>query len=256
MATSSAAVKLRRLRRRFGIGAPRVAIRTHIAWYWRVLAGLLGLAVLLALIVWVYDIRAWLPGYDNSESMREIQALRNHVMELDSELTKLRGVTGSEESRLQIQQATLQRLSDQVKELGLENAALKQDLAFFEELMPSAEMGDKEGFKINHLRIEPENDSGGFRYQMLAVYNGGRQSQAKTVQGDLRLIVKMRHNGKDVTLSLPADKEEKSERFHFEIKSLQRLDGVFSVPQGAVLKSVEAQLLQNGTVRAKQLVTL
>ena len=256
MATSSAAVKLRRLRRRFGIGAPRVAIRTHIAWYWRVLAGLLGLAVLLALIVWVYDIRAWLPGYDNSESMREIQALRNHVMELDSELTKLRGATGSEESRLQIQQATLQRLSDQVKELGLENAALKQDLAFFEELMPSAEMGDKAGFKINHLRIEPENDSGEFRYQMLAVYSGGRQAQAKTVQGNLRLIVKMRHHGKDVTVSIPTDKEEKSERFRFEIKSLQRLDGIFSVPQGAVLKSVEAQLLQNGTVRAKQLVTL
>ena len=38
MATSGASVKFKRLRQRFGISAPKLAIRTHVAWYWRALA--------------------------------------------------------------------------------------------------------------------------------------------------------------------------------------------------------------------------
>lgn len=55
MATSSAAVKLKRLRQRFGISAPRVAIRTHVAWYWRALATVVVLSLSLALAAWIYD---------------------------------------------------------------------------------------------------------------------------------------------------------------------------------------------------------
>ncbi len=256
MATPRAAVRLRRLRQRFGIGAPRVAIRTHVAWYWRGLAWIVLLAISLALAAWIYDAGRKFAGYDSNESTREIQSLRNYVMELDAELTKLRGQAGSGESRLQIEQAALRRLSDQVRELGLENAALKQDLAFFEELIPSAELGDAFGLKINHLRVEPGGRAGEYRYRMLAIYNSGRQSPVKIAQGSLRLVVKMQQNGRDVMITIPAGKEQDTERFRFEVKYFHRLDGLFSVPRDAVVKSVEAQLLQDGVVRAKQSVTL
>ena len=94
--TSRAASKLRRLRQRFGIGAPRVAIRRHIPWYWRVLSGIVLVAA-VAFILWGYEtfyLRTRLTtAHDQEESLREIQSLRNHVMELDRELTKLRGMT-------------------------------------------------------------------------------------------------------------------------------------------------------------------
>lgn len=255
--TSRAASKLRRLRQRFGIGAPRVAIRRHIPWYWRVLSGIVLVAA-VAFILWGYEtfyLRTRLTtAHDQEESLREIQSLRNHVMELDRELTKLRGMTSTEDSRLQIEKTTLQQLSEQVRALGIENAALKQDLAFFEELMPSATLGDKTGFKINQLRVEPSKNNGEFQYRMLVVYNVGRHATPKAMQGRLRLIVKIRQNGKNATISIPTKSEENTERFLFELKSLHRLEGGFAIPQDATLRSVEAQLLQDGAVRAKQSV--
>ncbi len=254
MATSSTAVKLKRLRQRFGISAPRVAVRTHLAWYWRALAMIVILSISLALAAWIYDAGRRIAGFDSNESTREIQALRNYVMELDAELTKLRGLAGSGESRLQIEQAALRQLSSQVKLLELENGALKQDLAFFEGLMPSAELGDEPGLKINHLRIESSTTPGEYRYRMLVVNNVGRQ--AKEVRGSLQLLIKVQQEGKDAMISVPSETEQNPQRFRFDIKHFHRLEGVFSVPQGAIVKSVEARLLQDGAVRAKQSVTL
>ena len=175
-------------------------------------------------------------------------------MELDSELTKMRGLVGSGESRLQIERATQKQLSRQVKQLENENAALKQDLAFFEGLMPSAELGGEPGLRVDKLLIEQDGDSESYRYRMLVINNGGRQ--AREIKGSLQLLLKVRKAGKDVMISLPSREEGGSQNFHFDIKHFLRLEGVFSVPAGAVLQSVEARLLQDGVVRASQTASL
>jgi hypothetical protein len=254
MATSAAAVKLKRLRQRFGISAPKLAIKTHVAWYWRVLAIITILSVSLAAAAWVYDEGMRIAGFHSNESLREIQSLRDHVMELDAELTKLRSLAGSGESSLQIERATQKQLSWQVKALEAENAALKEDLAFFEGLMPASDAADEMAVRIDHLRIEPDGAADEYRYRMLVVNNVGRQ--AKELKGMLQLLVKVRQDDKDVMLTLPSATEQNPQRFRFEIKHFHRLEGVFSVPKGAVVKSVEARLLQDGVVRARQSVTL
>lgn len=255
MATSSASVKLKRLRQRFGISAPRVSVRTYVPWYLRVLVAVLVLSLSLALAAWIYNAGRRFAGFDSGESTREIQSLRNYVMELDAELTKLRGVAGSGESRLQIEQAALRQLSSQVKSLELENASLKQDLAFFEELMPSVELGGGQlGLRINQFRIESGAKLGEFRYRMLVVNNGGRQ--VKEARGSLQLVLEVRQGGGDAMIVVPSDGERNSPRFRFEVKHFYRLEGGFSVPDGVVVKRVEARLLQDGVIRAKQFVSL
>lgn len=254
MATSSASVKLKRLRQRFGISAPRLAIRAHVAWYWRALVVVAILSISLALAAWIYDAGRRIAGFDSTESVREIQALRNYVMELDAELTKLRSLAGSGESSLQIERAAQQQLSRYVKSLEMENAALKQDLAFFEGLMPTSTGGEEVGVKINHLRIDSDGTPGEYRYRMLVVNNGGRQ--AKELKGSLQLLVTVRQDGKDAMITLPSENEQNPQRFRFEIKHFHRLEGVFSIPPGDIIKGVEARLLQDGVVRAKQFVAL
>lgn len=254
MATSSTSVRFKRLRQRFGISAPKLAIRTHVAWYWRALALIAILSLSLALAAWIYDAGRRIAGFHSDESVREIQALRNYVMEIDRELTKLRSLAGSGESSLQMERATQRQLSAQVKSLELENAALKQDLAFFEGLMPASEVGDDAVAKIDHLRVDPEGAAGEYRYRMLAVNNGGRQN--REFKGTLQLLVKVQQGGKDAIITLPSETESNPQRFRFEIKHFHRLEGVFSVPAGAVIKDVEARLLQDGVVRAKQSVAL
>ena len=253
MATPGASVRLKRLRQRFGISAPRLAIKTHVAWYWRALAGIVVLSVSLALAIWIYDAGRRISGFRSDESTREIQSLSNHVMELDTELTKLRSLAGSGESSLQIERVTQQQLVRQVKALEIENAALKEDLAFFEGLMPASEAGEDTGVKIDNLRIAQNGAPGEYRYRML-VLNGGRQ--AKELKGSLQLLVKMRLGDKDAMITLPSGTEPVLQRFRFDIKHFHRLDGVFSVPTEAVIIGVEARLLQEGAVRAKQSVIL
>jgi len=131
---------------------------------------------------------------------------------------------------------------------------LKQDLAFFEGLMPSSGLSEEVGVKIERLSIEPDGAPGEFRYRMLVVNNGGRQ--AKEIRGSLQLLVKVQQGGKDAMITVPSEKESNPQRFRFEIKHFHRLEGGFSVPDGAVIKGVEARLLQDGIVRAKQSATL
>lgn len=254
MATSGTSVRLKRLRRRFGISAPRLAIRTHVAWYWRLLSVVVILSVSLALSAWIYDAGRRFAGFQSTESVREIQSLRAHLTEVDAELAKLRSLAGSRESSLQMERATLKQLALQVKALEVENASLKEDLAFFEGLIPTSGAGDGAGVRIDHLLVEQDKGAGDIRYRMLVVYNAS--PQAKEFKGALQFQVKVQQGGKDVMLTLPSGPEQNSQRFRFEVKRFHRLEGVFSVPDGAVVKSVEVRLLQENKVRARQLVTL
>jgi hypothetical protein len=254
MAIASPSVTLKRLRQRFGISAPKLSIRTHVAWYWRALASVAVLSISLALAAWIYDAGRRIAGFQSGESSREIQSLTERVATLDEELSKLRSIAGSGESSLQIERATQLQLARQVKALESENAGLKQDLAFFEGLIPASESGGEIGVKINRFRIEPESVRGMYRYRMLIVHNGGRQ--AKEFKGVLQLLLKVQQGGKDVMIAIPSDTERSSKKFEIEIRHFQRAEGVFSVPPGAVLKSVEARLLQDSVVRARQSVTI
>ena len=250
---SGASVRLRRLRQRFGIGAPRLAIRTHIAWYWRALAVIVVLTVSLLLAAWVFDAGRRIAGYDSDESAREIQNLSRHVMELDAELTKLRSLAGSGESNLQIERATLQQLSRQVRALEQENQSLKEDLAFFEGLMPAASAANEPGVRIDRLKILPGISPGEYRYRMLVLNNGGKQ--AKELKGAVQFVVKALQDGKESTIILPPAGDEDGQRFRFEVKYFLRLEGVFSVAPGLEVRSVEVRLLQDGVIRTKQTVS-
>ena len=221
-----------------------------MAWYWRALAIVMILSISLALAAWVYDAGRRIAGFHSDESTQEIQSLRNYVMELDAELTKLRSLAGSGESSLQIERATQKKLSQQVKLLELENSALKLDLAFFEGLMPASEQGG--GLRIDQLRIEKGGSSDEYRYRMLLINGSARQM--KELKGSLQLLVKVQHQGNDVMIIFPSHPEADSPHFRFEIKYFLRLEGSFLIPEGAVVKSVEARLLQDGAVRARQSV--
>ncbi|MBL8416348.1 MAG: hypothetical protein JNM42_18140 [Propionivibrio sp.] len=254
MATPGASVKIKRLRQRFGINAPKLAIRTHVAWYWRASAVIVILSVSLALAAWIYDAGRRIAGFHSNESVREIQSLSNHLMELDAELTKLRSLVGSGESSLLLERAAQQQLTRQAKALEVENAALKEDLAFFEGLMLASKAGDELGARIENLKIEPIGNLGEHRYRMLVINSGGRQ--AKELKGSLQILVKVQEGGKDAMITIPSATEPNPQRFRFEIKHFQRIEGVFSVPSGALVKEVEVRLLQDGSLRARQSVTL
>lgn len=253
MATARTSLKLRRFRRRFGISAPKLAIRTHVEWRWRILAGLAALALAAGIAAGAYELGQRSAG-SLGDSAGEFRALQQRLSDLEAEAASLRSAAGAGESSLQIERAAQQQLARQVRALESENSALRDDLAFFEGLIPASESAAEASVRIHRLRVEPDASAGQYRYRMLLVNNGGKSQ--KDFRGTLQLLVKVQRPGGDAMITIPSAAEPELAKFRIEIRHFQRFEGGFSVPAGSVVKSVEARLNQDGEVRARQSVNL
>lgn len=253
MAVATTSLIRRRLRQRFGISAPKVAIRAQVPWPWRILSiiGFLALSVLLA--AWMYDTGRRLAGFHSQESGREIAELQHRLADMESELVSVRQASVAGESGVQIERAAKEQLLRKVAQLEQENASLKEDVAFFETIVPSAESAE-DGLRISRLRVEPEVRPGSYRYRLLVALESGRQT--REFKGNLQFHLKVRQGGKDAMIVVPAEGEADVARFRLEIKRFLRVEGGFSTPVDGVLKSVEARLIQDGVVRARQSLNL
>lgn len=243
----------KRFRQRFGISAPKVAVRTHIAWYWRALSLVAVLSISLAVGAWIYDAGRSIAGFDSRNAAQSLSDLTVRVRELEAELSMLRGTASAADSNLKIERVAQQQLVQQVRALEAENLALKQDLAFFEGLVP-ASTGGEQGLRINRFRIDPDAQEGKYRYRMLLVHNATRQQ--KEFRGVLQFAMQVRQDGKDAMIVVPSDREPNAQRYQLEVRHFQRVEGVLTVPSGAVLKNVEVRIIQDGIVLARQTVNL
>ena len=249
---SRLAVTLRRLRNRFGISATKVAVRTHIPWYWRVLAAITVLSISIALAGWIYDAGRKIAGFDRRETEQEMTTLRDRVAELEQETAELRALTNAGESTVQIERTAQEQLVRQVKALEQENGRLKEDLAFFENL--AAAEGKEAGFTINRLRVDPNGNPGHYRYRLLAAAQGGKKD--REFRGSVQLVISLQQEGKSAMMVLPSQSDPAKSRFNISFKHFQRVDGTFQVPEEARVTSVEARLVQDGVTRASQILML
>jgi len=240
------ATLLRTLQRKFGISAPRVAVRTHLPWYWR----WLGIIVLGAIIVGValatYDYGMLLAGYRQSEADRALTRLSGVIDEQKIEIVGPRTRVAEAEQQLKIERATYGELAKQVKTLANENAGLREDLIFFQSLMPAA--GRDGGITINRFKLEKEALPGEYRYQMMIVQGGQR---AKEFHGSLQFILKVEQAGKEIVLALPADAQKPAKEFRLSFKFFQRVEGTFTIAPDAVVKGMQVRVFENGTSTPK-----
>lgn len=234
-------LKIKRFRRRFGITAPRVTIRTHFGWQWYA-AGVIGLIVVVATVVW------WLAQRDEVVMMRtELEMQRQRIAEMDSELGKLRAQAGTEQSVVQMERTTQQQLSTRLKALEQENVALKEDIALFERLVPAD--GAEATLRIERLNVVSTGEGGRYRYRLLVGFQPSKQE--KEFKGRLQLSVMALQGGKEINIVLPKEGDAVSD-YAVELRHFLRKEGAFVLPPGSRLKSVEARLLQGGNIKAKQ----
>jgi Tfp pilus assembly protein PilN len=252
-ANSRFALILRRWRNRFGISAPRVAVRAHLPWYWRVLGMLLILAVTLSLATWIYDAGRRFAGFERSETEEELDTLRAKTTQLEKELVHLRSQADASESKLQIEHTAQLQLSGQVKLLEEENARLKEDMSVYENLALAD--GQEGSISINQLRIEPSGGAGNaYRYRMLVALQGSKKDVE--FKGNLQLTLNALQDGKNVMILLPSQAEANSQQYNISFKRFRHIQGTFLIPQGARIKNLEVRLLQGGVVKASKSVSL
>jgi hypothetical protein len=234
---------LKKIRQRFGISAPRMTVRTHVAWYWRMLGLVAVLSCSFALAAWIYDAGRRFAGFDRSEAEQELSQLRESAGKLAEETASLRASVNASESKLQIERAAQAQLGRQVKVLEDENARLKEDLAFFENLIPSEHRDN--ALLINRFRVEPGALPGEFRYRLLLLQGGRRD---KPFQGNLQLVVTLQ-DGKDGIITLPEEGADAAYKISF--KYFQRVEGTFRVARGARVRMVQVRIFEGGSTQAR-----
>jgi hypothetical protein len=246
---SALAVRLRRLRGRFGIAAPRVTVRTHVPWYWRAAGVALTGAVAIALAGWIYDAGRRIAGFDSSETAQEISALTEKVAALEAEVAQLRAANNASESSLQIERTAQQQLTGQVQALEAENNRLKEENAVFERLAG----GKDGGVTLSRLRVFPDGTAGRYRYQFLVSQNSDQRGGE--FRGSVQVVVNLPIEGTNGMITFPRPNDPEAGRFAVVFKHFHSIDGYFTIPGGVKPKSVEIRLMQDGAVRAAQTVT-
>ncbi|MSP98552.1 MAG: hypothetical protein EXR29_15315 [Betaproteobacteria bacterium] len=237
---------LKRIKLRFGISAPKMTVRTHVAWYWRWLGMSLLLALSLTLAAWMYDAGRRFAGFDRSEIEEELAKLRASSVKLQEETARLRSVAGASESRLKIEQGTQTQLAAQVKALEQENTRLREDLAFFENLIPKEGSADK--VSIHRFKVERDLLPGEYRYR-LVVLQGGKRN--RDFRGSLQLVVELRREGRDAMIVMPGSGEAEAAGFRLNFRHFHRVEGTFRVPAEAQVLAVQARVLESGSPEAK-----
>jgi hypothetical protein len=223
----------------FGIAAPRVAVRTAVAWYWRWL-GLIALAVVIMMFSrTAYDFGRKFAGYDQSEAEQELQRLTDAKSKLEQEVVQISGNLAQIEWQMQIERATYADLVKQVKTLTEENASLKEDLAFFQTLMLSG--GKEGGVAVNRFMVQNDALPGEFRYRLLLTQTGQR---SKDFQGRLQFVVNLQQDGKKSVMTLPAEDDKEARGFKLNFRFYQRVEGTFRVTPGTVVKGMQVRVLE------------
>lgn len=244
---------LRRIRQHFGIAAPRLAVSPYVAWYWRALRVIVVLSISGALALWMYDAGRRFAGFDRGVLSAEMERLRTQVAELESELPKLRAIADSSDARLKIEQTAQRNLTRQVQELEANNARLKEDIAFFENL--SAQDHAEDRATVARFKVESNVIPGEYRYRVLVMQGGSRP---RDFNGRLQFIVTMQRDRKDVMLVIPDKSSESQSTYQITFNRFHRAEGVFRVDPSAKVRSVQVRLLEKGSdqPRATQTITL
>jgi cell division protein FtsB len=210
----------------------------------RTMIMLIVICVLAGFSYFMYELGGTISGA--APAKEQLSQLKQQVEKLDNEREKLSSTANSADSELNIERSTQKQLATQVQTLTAENNKLKEDLAFFENLIPAS--NGPEGVRIGAFKADASNKTQ-IQYRLL-VMQGGKNVQ--DFVGELQFLMTVVDGGKTVTLTLPEIKNDDAARLKLSFKYYQRLEGTLTVPEGAVIKTLQARILDKGQLRTFQ----
>jgi hypothetical protein len=235
-------MRFRLLRRRLTISAPRMAVRSAMPWpfRWVVMAIVLGFCAAVAL--WAFEFGKNIAGLDTS-GKEELVQLRAEAARLRDERDKAQSIANTSGSLLTAERAAQEKMAAQVRVLEADNRALRDDLGFFEKLIPST---GQEGVSIRGLYAEVVGERQ-LKWQVLVLQP---VKNAPEFKGQIELTLTGLENGKPWTMALPGGPQA------LQFRQYRRVEGIVDLPPQAVVKNVSARLVEGTATRAVQSIKL
>ncbi len=235
-------MRFKLLARRLTISAPRVAVRNALPWPLRWAAAAIVLGLCGAISLWTFEIGKGIAGLETG-TRDELVRLRDEVGRLQGERDRAQSVLNTSASLITTEKATQERLVARIRMLEAENRALRDDLGFFEKLIPT---GGTDSVAIRGLQAEVLAGTQ-LRWQVLVIQP---VKNAPEFRGRLELILGGTLDGRPWTMPLPNGAQPLQFRQH------RRMEGMVDLPPGAVVKNVSAKVVEGNATRAVQSIPL
>lgn len=242
-------MRFRLLRRRLTISAPRMSVRSALPWpfRWAVLAIVLGFCAAIGL--WAFEFGKDIAGLEKG-SKEEMVRLRAEAVSLRQELDKAKelrdqaqSVANTAGTLVTAEKAAQQQLVAQVQQLELDNRRLRDDLGFFEKLIPTS---GNDGVSIRGVQAEVVGATT-VKWQVLVIQ---ASKNAPEFAGQLELSFSGTLNGRPWAGALPDGPRA------LVVRQYGRVDGEFELPAQVVLKLVTAKVSDASGVKSTQSIKL
>lgn len=235
-------MRFKLLRRRLTISAPRMKVRSAMPWPLQWAAAAIVLGFCGAISLWAFELGNDLAGVDRT-SRQELVELRDEVSSLRQERDRIQSLLNTSGSAITVERAAQERLAVQIRTLQAENRTLREDLGFFEKLMPAS---GAESVAIRGLQAEVLSGTQ-LKWQVLVIQP---VKNAPEFRGRLELSFSGTLDGKPWMMPLPGGAQP------LQFRQYRRIEGMVDLPAEAVVKNVSARVVEGTVSRAVQNVSL
>ncbi len=242
-------MRFRLLRRRLTISAPRMSVRSALPWplRWALFAIVFGFCAAIGL--WAFEFGKDIAGLEKG-SKDELIRLRAEVAALHLELDKAKElkdkaqfVANTAGALVTAEKSAQLTLVAQVQQLEADNRRLRDDLGFFERLIPSS---GNDSVAIRGVQAEV-TDGSIVKWQVLVIQ---ASKNAPEFVGRLELSFTGTLNSKPWAATLAEGAKAIS------VRQYGRFDGEFELPAQVVLKLVTAKVTDAAGVKSTQSIKL
>lgn len=235
-------MRFRLLRRRLTVSAPRMAVRSALPWpfRWAMLALVFGFCAAIAL--WAFEFGKVIAGVDGPADEQTIR-LRIELERAQRERDEAQAVANTSQTLITAGRAAQEQLVARNKALEQEILDLRDELGFFEKLIP---MSGVEGIAVRGLQAEV-GDDGHLKWRVLLIQP---QKAAAEFKGALDFRLTGQLGGKPWQM---ADLEKEVD---IRFTRFGRFQGVLELPPQVVLRTVSVRVLEGSKVKATETVKL
>jgi len=242
-------MRLRLLLRRLTVSAPRMSVHTALPWpfRWAFIAIVFGFCAAIAL--WAFEFGKDIAGLDVGSKDQILQlrqendALHAQVTKLTDAQNKAQSIANTASTLLTTEKVAQEKLASINQQLEAENLRLKNDLGFFEQLIPAS---NGPALSIRGLQAELKK-TGELTWQVLVIQ---AVKNAPEFNGKLELTFTGTQNGK------PWSDSPASASVALQFRQYGRLQGVYQLPAQVQVKGVTAKVLAGSVSKAVQSVKL
>lgn len=240
---------MRLLLRRLTVSAPRMSVRSALPWPLRWVGVAVVLGFCAAIGLWAFELGKEIAGIDDSRVEylarleKEVTELRLALDNAKEERARALAEANAATTMLTAEKAAQERLSALNKQLEADNQRLRDDLGFFEKLIPTV---GTEALAIRGLQAEVQ-ETGQVKWQVLVIQP---LKNAPEFTGRLELIFSGFQAGRPWSATLPGGAQT------IKLRQYARAEGVFELPPQTLLKGVSAKVMDGNVVKAVQSIKL